>query len=144
MGHEYWNGHRLQHIARYTPKNDFAQPRVPVAPHHDQCTGSIRGIRQDGIGYVDVRCSGRFNLNLDVVAREVLLQFNTANFMFLAACLLVEHDQQVNSSSPNQERQSIVDCACRSTAAIPTTYHPVELQAFPLDIWNHDERSPRL
>src|SRR4029077_4638114 len=139
MRHEYWNGHRVKHIPRHTSKNKFAQPRVPIASHHDQRSGSVSYVGQDGIADIDVLRRSLFDLNPDVVPGKMSRNLVTADLIFSASCLLVQHDQQINGGSLDEERQSIVDGPRRCTTAVPAPHQAVEPQSLLLDVWNDHE-----
>src|SRR5580700_10409451 len=57
MRHEHRSSHRLQHVAGHAAQNDLAQLGVAVTAHHDQRSGAISDIGQDGTGDIDVGCS---------------------------------------------------------------------------------------
>ena len=79
MRDEYGNGHRGQYAARRTAKYEFANPRMPVAAHHDQARRTLRDTRQNDIGNVDISGRKDLNLDLDTVTGKVTADFDAAN-----------------------------------------------------------------
>src|ERR1700730_5326990 len=65
--HEYRNRHLLQHTSGHPSQNHLARLGVAVAAHHDQRSGNVGDVRQDGVGNVDVGRRDCHDLNLDVV-----------------------------------------------------------------------------
>jgi hypothetical protein len=72
MRHQCGHRHGRECTARGAAEHEFAQSRMAVAAHDDKVGADVRGMRQDGIGQVEIDGRDPLQLDLEAMTGEVV------------------------------------------------------------------------